>query len=314
MKSSIDEQRVAIEAIATLVNVKTVMAELLLKPAGVPSELFQPLLNRRSAETGQPLSKREIAPILIDTLVKQPDGAGIVRAIVEIAAKWHAFHLAHDEYAARATVQKAQAVLGQIQDVEARAAQERSEDERKKHERELTEFRRQRELLLQMYEELAGHSDPHQRGYLLQELLDLTFRLYGVPVVRSFQRNAGAEQIDGAFKLEGWHYLVECRWRQKLADIRELDGLKGQVDRSGKQTMGFFLCINGWSEHVPALLKQNPEKSIILMDGYDLYCVLQGTVDLCDLILAKVQRLNLEGEVFHGIREYLEAQSKRPTG
>ena len=72
------------------------------------------------------------------------------------------------------------------------------------------------------------------------------------------------------------------RWRQKLADMRELDGLKGQVDRSGKQAMGLFLSINGWSEHVPKVMKQNPEKSIILMDGYDLRAVLSGQADLRD--------------------------------
>ena len=103
--------------------------------------------------------------------------------------------------------------------------------------------------------------------HLLQDLLNRVFDLHQIPVVRSFVRNDGAEQIDGAFKLEGWHYIVECRWRKKLADIRELDGLKGQIDRSGKQTMGVFLSINGWSDNVPPLLKQNPDKSILLMEG-----------------------------------------------
>ena len=36
--------------------------------------------------------------------------------------------------------------------------------------------------------------------------------------------------------------------------------------------MGVFLSVNGWSENVPQLLKQNSEKSILLMDGYDLRC------------------------------------------
>jgi hypothetical protein len=106
-------------------------------------------------------------------------------------------------------------------------------------------------------------------------------------VQKSFQRNEGAEQIDGAFRLEGWHYLVECRWRRKLADIRELDGLLGQVGRSGKQTMGLFLSINGWSENVLKLLKQNPEKSLFLMDGYDLRTSLARQLDLRSFIIAK---------------------------
>jgi hypothetical protein len=166
-------------------------------------------------------------------------------------------------------------------------------------------MRKESELLLLMFDDLARSGDPHRRGYLLQDLLNRAYTLHGIGVVRSFTRNEGAEQIDGAFKLEGWHYLVECRWRKKLADIRELDGLKGQVDRSGRQAMGFFLSIEGWSNNVPRLLKQNPDKSILLMDGYDLRCVLAMEMGLKDLILAKVEKLNYEGEPFYGAKQYL---------
>jgi hypothetical protein len=79
-------------------------------------------------------------------------------------------------------------------------------------------------------------TEEQRRGYLLQDLLNRTFDLHAIPVVASFTRNEGGEQIDGAFKLEGWHYIVECRWRKKLSDIRELDGLSGQIARSGRQT------------------------------------------------------------------------------
>jgi hypothetical protein len=150
-------------------------------------------------------------------------------------------------------------------------------------------------------------------GYSLQDLLNRTFDLHSIPVVKSFARNAGGEQIDGAFKLDGWHYLVECRWRKKLADIRELDGLKGQVDRSGKQTMGLFLSINGWSENVPALLKQNPEKSIILMEGYGFRSVLAGRIDLRDFIMAALARLNLEGEPFLDVARYWKISGSATT-
>jgi hypothetical protein len=165
--------------------------------------------------------------------------------------------------------------------------------------------RKQSELLLMMFDDLARSDDPQRRGYLLQDVLNRVFDLHQIPVVRSFTRNEGAEQIDGAFKIEGWHYLVECRWRQKLSDIRELDGLKGQVDRSGRQTMGLFVSVNGWSDNVPKLLKQNPDKAIILMEGFDFRTVLSGQIDLRDFILAKVAKLNLEGEPFLGVSEYL---------
>ncbi len=98
-----------------------------------------------------------------------------------------------------------------------------------------------------MFDELARSDDHQSRGYLLQDLLNRLFDVHQIPVMRAFTRNQGGEQMDGAFKLEGWHYIVECRWREKLADIRELDGLQGQIGRSGKQTLGFFPPRRRWA-------------------------------------------------------------------
>src|SRR6266581_6821884 len=110
MNLGIQEHQVAMEAIATLVNVKRAMCDLILKPAGVPSEVYLPLLNRHD-ESGRPLTKRELAPLILDAIKNRPDNSKIVRTIVEIAAHWHQFYLAQDEFIARGTVQKAREVL-----------------------------------------------------------------------------------------------------------------------------------------------------------------------------------------------------------
>ena len=171
--------------------------------------------------------------------------------------------------------------------------------------RSVTSIAAESEALLKRFDEMAYSTDAQRRGYLLEELLVRTFQLHQVDVVRSFKRNNGSEQIDAAFKLEGWHYLVECRWREKLADTRQVDGLRGQVQRSGKQTMGVFLAINGWSSHVPGNLKQNPDKSVLLMDGYDLRIVLEGRIALRELLLAKLTHFNIEGEPFVSVVQIL---------
>lgn len=171
--------------------------------------------------------------------------------------------------------------------------------------RSVTSIAAESEALLKQFDEMAYSTDAQRRGYLLEELLVRTFQLHQVDVVRSFKRNNGSEQIDAAFKLEGWHYLVECRWREKLADTRQVDGLRGQVQRSGKQTMGVFLAINGWSSHVPGNLKQNPDKSVLLMDGYDLRVVLEGRIGLRELLLAKLTHFNIEGEPFVSVVQIL---------
>jgi hypothetical protein len=309
MDPDVEGRRLAIEIIASLVHIKSTMGDLLLRPAGVPPEVYGPLLHRRDEATGRSLSKRQIAPLLLDALEQRNDTRPVVRGLIELAAHWSSFHLADDEFAARATVQKAREILGTIELHEAREAKQRElarKEELARLEGERAELvSRQSSLLLMMFDELAQSHDLQRRGYLLQELLQRLFDVHLIPVVRPFTRNDGAEQIDGAFKLEGWHYVVECRWRAKLADIRELDGLKGQIERSGKQVMGVFLSINGWSDHVPSLLKQSASKNVVLMDGYDLRCVLARQVDLVDLLLAKVEKLNIEAEPFLSVRDML---------
>ena len=168
-------------------------------------------------------------------------------------------------------------------------------------------IRQQSDLLLAQFDHAATEGDPHQRGYLLQDLLNRTFDLHGIQVLRSFQRNARGEQIDAAFVMESWHYIIECRWRAKLADIRQLDGLSGQIARSGRQTMGLFLSITGWSENVVPLLKQNPAKNIMLMEGYDLRSVLARRIDLRLLLNAKLAALNLETEPYLPVSRLLSA-------
>jgi len=307
---SVESKRLAIEIIATLVHVKNTMAKMILEPAGIPRDVYSGLLYRQDETTGRTLSKRQIAPLILDALESRRDCVGAVRRLVSIAAEWSSFHLANDEYEARATVHKARELLGALEMMEAREAKQRElaqKAEIARMEKERVELlRRESELLLMMFDHLAASEDPHQRGYLLEDLLNRLFNAYSIPVVQSFRRNEGGEQIDGAFKLEGWHYLVECRWRAKVSNIGDFDGLGGKISRSGKQTMGLFLSVNGWSDNALSLLKQNPSKAMILMDGYDLRTVLSGQADLREFVLAKSTKLNLHSDPFLSAAEFLE--------
>lgn len=310
---TVESKRLVTEIIATLVHIKSTMAEFILKPAGIPPEVYKNVLYKRDDTTGRTLSKRQIAPLILDALKSRPHRSATIRRLIEIAAEWSSFDLAYDEFQARATVQKARELLGTIELMEAREAKQRElakKAEIARMEKERAELlRKQSELLLMMFDDLAGSDDARRRGYLLEDLLNRLFLAYGIPVVRGFTRNQGAEQIDGAFTLDGWHYLVECRWRKKLSDTRELDALGGLISRSGKQTMGLFLSINGWSTNVVPLLQQNKEKAVVLMDGYDLRMILSAQVDLRDFLLAKLTKLNLSSDPFLSASEYLRTQT-----
>ena len=297
-----DARRLALEVIATLANIKKIAADQILRPVEIPDDLIRRFLTDRDPTTNEALTKRQAGALILDELTRRNLDQVIIRKLVDLAATWNAFHLAQDEYKARAIVHKACELTGVLADADARAlaAQELAEQQRSvnlQRERAVA-IRKQSELLLAQFDRASSEGDHQARGYLLQDLLNRTFDLHEISVGRSFLRNSGAEQIDGAFEMEGWHYVVECRWRKKLADIRELDGLYGQIARSGRQTMGLFLSVNGWSENVVPLLKQNPDKSIVLMEGLDIRTVLAQTCDLRRLLKAKIAALNLEAEPY----------------
>lgn len=157
-------------------------------------------------------------------------------------------------------------------------------------------------LALNNYDALyADPTNPQDRGYLLERILNNLFEASGVLVRDSFRRNAGGEQIDGAIMFDSWFYLVECRWRTRRANPSELDALLGKVGRSGNQAMGMFISVNGWSPHVVTLLKQNRDKSILLLNGNDIRAVLAGEIPLTTLLKHKVEALSLCAEPFVGV-------------
>jgi hypothetical protein len=301
-----DARRVALEAIAMLAHIKRIAADQVLRPAGVPEDLIRDFLKGRDAATGAPLTKRQGGALILEQLARAGSDGPVVRNLIELAAKWDAFHLADNEYEARAVGQKARELVGKLVEADKREREElerivRERSERQRRERD-SALKQQSGLLLSQFDEAAREgADPQQRGYLLQDMLNRLFDLHGLPILKPFTRNSGAEQIDAAFEFEGWYYIVECRWRAKLADIRELDGLSGQVGRSGKQTMGLFLSINGWSDRVIPTLKQNQQKNIILMEGYDLRTVLAQRLDLRRLLKVKLSALNFDSEPFFSV-------------
>lgn len=58
MELKTEERRLVIEIILTLVHIKRAMVEFILTPAGVPKEIYHPLIYKLDETTGHPLSKR----------------------------------------------------------------------------------------------------------------------------------------------------------------------------------------------------------------------------------------------------------------
>ena len=82
MTVGVEERGLVIEAIATLAHRKMDMVNFVLKPAGVPMELYRPLSNQRDELTGRRISKRQTAPLILDALQERDDYGEIVSNII----------------------------------------------------------------------------------------------------------------------------------------------------------------------------------------------------------------------------------------
>lgn len=134
------------------------------------------------------------------------------------------------------------------------------------------------------YYQLVSSTNPQARGFQLEKIMRELFNLFDLDPKASFK--IMGEQIDGAFTFENIDYLFEGKWQQEPADIQDLDAFSGKLVRKLENTLGLFLSINGFSEDA---VKAHPtgRRLMILMDGSDLMAVLEGRIDLIQLLLRK---------------------------
>lgn len=149
---------------------------------------------------------------------------------------------------------------------------------------------------------LLKEENPQKRGYRLEKVLKELFELFDLDPKASFRITG--EQIDGAFSFEGTDYLLEAKWQKAPVDAKELDSLAGKLSRKLENTLGLFLSINGYSEDA-VKAHSSGRRLVILMDGSDLMAVIEGRIDLVQLLLRKRRKAAETGNIYLKIHEIL---------
>jgi hypothetical protein len=140
---------------------------------------------------------------------------------------------------------------------------------------------------------LFGMDDrPHERGKLLESVLNDLFRAYGILVREDFRRkdpdtSVVLEQIDGVIELDGAVYLVEMKWLNSPVGTSEffphLSRLFLRAD-----ARGIFISSAGFTEPVvkecAAALTQ---KTMLLCTLHEIVMLLQRRDDLVALLKRK---------------------------
>ncbi|MCB9854651.1 MAG: hypothetical protein H6818_03110 [Phycisphaerales bacterium] len=145
---------------------------------------------------------------------------------------------------------------------------------------------------------VAGTTDDRRSAdYSLDDLLVELFALLELEYRRSYRTPPGTQQIDGQFRIEGFHFLVEAKWPTYLPTEQEIAGFKHKVDGKLESTRDLFVFMQGYRAEVIEQLNGRGT-NIILIDGTHLIHVLEGRMDLREMLRLVIDKAAQEGVVF----------------
>lgn len=252
--------------------------------------------------------RNAVRQLLDDLAARKASGTRLVDALIGgVVEQDEAFpHLAKldDGKAkvndARQAVRRLKDLLGQ-QTVVARAEAARTE-RRTEAERQHAERRQRVEDLSKLktrFMELAAANDEKRRGYEFQTWLRELFAIHDLEPRGSFA--SPGEQIDGSIRLEGQLLLVESRWTKDMVDPADVRDFVGKLEQKLDNTLGLMVSVAGFTENAGTKATSGGRLLAIFIDGQDLFPVLEGLLDLRDLLSRKLRHAAEKGEPMYRV-------------
>jgi hypothetical protein len=140
---------------------------------------------------------------------------------------------------------------------------------------------------------LGGMTDHNQRGLDFQPWLRELFALHDLEPRGSFA--SVGEQIDGQT------LLVEARWTKDLVAPEGVRDFVGKFEQKLDNTLGLMVSIQGFTNAAGAKATSGGRLLTIFMDGQDIYPVLDGLVDLRQLLSRKLRHAAEKGEPMYRV-------------
>jgi hypothetical protein len=142
---------------------------------------------------------------------------------------------------------------------------------------------------------------PHERGFAFERFLNDLFAAYKLAPHGSYRLRG--EQIDGSFEHDRDFYLVEAKWQAQKVGVSELRSFRGAVDSKAEWSRGCYISYSGFSSDGLVAFSHGASVRIVCVDAEDLFHVVDGRIDLRDLIRAKVRYAAERGVAFVRARE-----------
>jgi hypothetical protein len=230
--------------------------------------------------------------VLDELANKSDEGYAIAKQMVTKMHYWNDFHSipADRKDTAVASLQALREAVKHFQ------AQQRFEQEQR--EKQMHAGRAQRSHMSELdhaklrsfreeFDRVFAMTNPQARGNAFQDLMNKVFAYYSEDSRGAFNRTG--EQIDGLFYFDKHWWYVEIRWKQDKASAGDVSVLRDRAKNAfGGDTKALFISFIGFSEDCVKSLTGKSDERVILMDGYDLRCVLNCDIAF-DVLLARKQ-------------------------
>ena len=251
------------------------------------------------------LPRAKIVDIVFANLEKRSDlGIGQFRAMLKQLTEWDYFDpyyfkklnkLDEDEAKKNITHLKQ---LQEIRDYKIKQERKRQDELERKRKDISIIINELKDIFLNLFsgkDQDGNKINNQRRGYLFEEFLRKLFLNEKIEVTGPFKITG--EQIDGAIKYEGEHYIIEAKWHDKWSASDSLYPFAAKVE--GKMYgRGIFISINGFSSDAVQALVTGKALRTILIDGGDLVPITEGMYTLRELLDGKIKAAQTMGRIY----------------
>lgn len=142
---------------------------------------------------------------------------------------------------------------------------------------------------------------PHPRGFAFQDFLNEFFLSFGLSPKKPF-RLVG-EEIDGSVQVDSDTYLVEAKWHSAQLAQRELLVFSGKVGGKSAWSRGLMISYSGFTEDGLEAFARGKSTNIIGMSGQDIFFILEGEMQLKEVIQKKARRAAETNDFFVSVMD-----------
>ena len=174
--------------------------------------------------------------------------------------------------------------------------------EKKRREQEINKKNERSQIKQEFYELFKLDDKPHDRGKLLEKVLNRLFSSYDILIKEDFKRKVDdigvVEQIDGVISFDGHIYLVEMKWLSSsigVADVSQhLVRLYGRPE-----ARGIFISYSPYADTVITECQRVlSQKLIVLCILEEIVYLLEKESDLKEFLRRKVNSVILDQKPF----------------